>query len=272
VTGCTSGIGEAIARRFASSFNLILLSRSQERLEALDKELKSKVPSLETMIIVFDFKQEARDLEGIERKVRDRIAQKGDVMDLAVIVNNAGVNTRGYFRDISAEEIREMALVNTYPYTLLTRSLLPILKSRVDEQSLVINICSAISFVPSAFDAVYAATKIFEVFTMESLRLEQSQRHSNIRFLTMNPQYVSTNNARLHPGGMVDTPEAFADSMIAVLTGDQSVTQSCGTIKHNIAGFFIRLMQQSLRLFNWHQILNETIISKKAAVMWEKRI
>ena len=80
-------------------------------------------------------------------------------------MNNAGVNTRGYFRDITAEEVREMVIVNTYPYTLLTSALL---KSKFikpeSNKTLVLSVCSVIAFLPSAYDAVYAATKAFEVF------------------------------------------------------------------------------------------------------------
>lgn len=79
-----------------------------------------------------------------------------------MVVNNAGVNTRGLFKDISAEEIREMVLVNTYPYSLMTRALLN--SSLETPSTLYLSICSVISFLPSAFDAVYAATKSFEVF------------------------------------------------------------------------------------------------------------
>ena len=84
------------------------------------------------------------------------------------MVNNAGVNTRGNFKDLSTEEVREMALVNTYPYTLLTKALL----SKFEKGSMIINICSVISQGPSAYDALYAATKVFEVFTFESIRHE----------------------------------------------------------------------------------------------------
>jgi short-subunit dehydrogenase len=126
------------------------------------------------------------------------------------LVNNAGVNTRGYFKDLTSEQVREMALVNTYPYTLLTKALLPHL-NKCSERSLILNICSTISYGPSAYDALYAATKVFEVFTFESLRRElNASFKKKFDMLTMNPQYVSTNNARLTPGGLVDTAEKFA--------------------------------------------------------------
>lgn len=84
------------------------------------------------------------------------------------MVNNAGVNTRGYFKDITSEEVREMAIVNTYPYTILTKAIM----SKLEKGSMIINICSVISQGPSAYDALYAATKVFEVYTFEAMRHE----------------------------------------------------------------------------------------------------
>ncbi len=61
-----------------------------------------------------------------------------------------------------------MAIVNTYPYTILTKALM----SKLEKGSMIINICSVISQGPSAYDALYAATKVFEVYTFEAMRHE----------------------------------------------------------------------------------------------------
>lgn len=51
-------------------------------------------------------------------------------LDIAIVVNNAGLNTRGYFKDIPLNDLYEMTVVNVYPYTFLTHKLLPILGKR----------------------------------------------------------------------------------------------------------------------------------------------
>jgi short-subunit dehydrogenase len=150
------------------------------------------------------------------------------------------VNTRGYFKDISIEEVREMALVNTYPYSLLTKAILP----KMEKGSMIINICSVISQGPSAYDALYAATKVFEVYTFESMRHESPQ----YRFLTMNPQYVSTNNARLPPGGVVETTEVFVKSILGCIGKDIKI--AVGTKKHEIVSYFQGLMHKYLGPYN----------------------
>jgi len=42
-----------------------------------------------------------------------------------MLINNAGVIHNGYFKDQTAEQVREQVIVNTYPYVLLTRALMP---------------------------------------------------------------------------------------------------------------------------------------------------
>jgi short-subunit dehydrogenase len=155
-------------------------------------------------------------------------------LDIAILVNNAGVNTRNYVKDTSMKDIMEMVVVNTYPYTFLTHKLLHKLKSRKTKSALI-TISSSITVSPTAFDAIYACTKVFELYQMESVRLE-NLKSKNLDFLVINPMYVSTNNARLPPGGQVETSETFVTAMLKAL-GNTTIT--FGTHKHNRAGFML---------------------------------
>ena len=52
VTGCTSGIGEALAHDFAKEgFNLVLLSRSLDRLNNLENDILKTNPGIKTRIV-----------------------------------------------------------------------------------------------------------------------------------------------------------------------------------------------------------------------------
>ncbi|CDW88728.1 short chain dehydrogenase reductase family protein [Stylonychia lemnae] len=238
ITGCTSGIGEEIAHRLGSfGFNLILVSR------------------------IADFAKNGETLE-----LYDDIYNKIKDLDLAILVNNAGVNTRNYIKDTPLKDIMEMVIVNTYPYTFLTHKLLSKLKER-QSKSAIITISSSITVNPAAFDAIYGCTKIFELFTMEGLRLENKDQ-KNLDFLIINPAYVSTNNARLHPGSQVETTQTFVDSLFKALGNTQ---MTFGTPKHCINGFVLKLMSGLTANFNAYHFLSERIISKLANQMWEKR-
>ena len=85
----------------------------------------------------------------------------------------------------------------------------------------------------------------------------------------MNPQYVSTNNARLHPGGLVETADSFVNATVKAM-GKTHMT--CGTWKHNVFAFVVTGLEKILRHTIWQQHLNERIIRKKAAAMWPKRL
>jgi 17beta-estradiol 17-dehydrogenase / very-long-chain 3-oxoacyl-CoA reductase len=63
VTGCTSGIGEEIAHRFAKlGFNIILVSRSLERLNNVAKAIKDHSPDVKTKVVVADFANGGEDI------------------------------------------------------------------------------------------------------------------------------------------------------------------------------------------------------------------
>lgn len=102
---------------------------------------------------------------------------------------------------------------------------------------------------------------------MEALRLE-NLCDKDLDFLIINPNYVSTNNARLPPGGMVETAEDFVTSLLKAL-GNTSIT--FGTTKHNINGMILDWISKTTSYFNWYSYLSEKIISKLASKMWEKR-
>ena len=121
VTGCTSGIGEEIAHRFAKlGFNIVLLSRSIERLNSVDQAVKKHSPKVKTRIVQADFANGGEKLE-----LYERIYEEVKDLDISILVNNAGVLHNGYFRDLTVKQVTEQVIVNTYPYILLTKALLP---------------------------------------------------------------------------------------------------------------------------------------------------
>jgi short-subunit dehydrogenase len=86
------------------------------------------------------------DLCKVELQKYEEIAQGLDGIDLAIVVNNAGVSFDKEFAKVKPENIREMTIVNTYPYVLMTRALLPLLKKRGDKKSCIVNLSSSASF------------------------------------------------------------------------------------------------------------------------------
>ena len=90
ITGASSGIGLAFAKRFAKGeYNVVLVARSEDKLEALRSELTQDYG-----IEAFVFSHDLTQLDA-PQKLFDQIQQRGLTVD--VLVNNAGYGDHGRF-------------------------------------------------------------------------------------------------------------------------------------------------------------------------------
>src|ERR1700675_1668846 len=106
MAGASAGIGREFARQLAPAVNaMILVARRNDRLEALELELKIINPHLE----VFCRQLDLRDQAALERFC-NWLDESGLSVDL--LVNNAGVGDRGAFIDSEWERGREMFQAN----------------------------------------------------------------------------------------------------------------------------------------------------------------
>jgi short-subunit dehydrogenase len=151
VTGASSGIGDAFARRLAADgVDVVLVARRQDRLEALADQLRSPVCRVE--VLTADLTDPA-DLERVAARVADTDAP----VDL--VVNNAGFGTFGTFWELPVDG--EVAEIETN-VTALVRLTHAALGRMVPEgRGAVLNVSSIAGNQPGPGDAVYAATKAF---------------------------------------------------------------------------------------------------------------
>src|SRR5919107_3948408 len=116
VTGASSGIGEATARRLArEGAHLVLVARREDRLRALADELGGA-----TVV--------AADLTDDEAPARVADAVQREHGRLDLLVNNAGAGWRGTFADSGVENLRRHMRVNFEAPARLTEALLPLLR------------------------------------------------------------------------------------------------------------------------------------------------
>ena len=83
ITGATSGIGEATAKKLANKFSLILCGRRQEKLTTLSKSL-SNLTTIKTL--TFD----VRDKDDVSTKLNEL---EGEWKNIDILINNAGIFT-----------------------------------------------------------------------------------------------------------------------------------------------------------------------------------
>ncbi|EIO3703875.1 SDR family oxidoreductase [Vibrio parahaemolyticus] len=174
ITGASSGIGEAIARRFSEEGHpLLLVARRVERLEALN------LPN--TLCEKVDVTDQASLITAIEKAE----AQFGPA---DVLVNNAGVMLLGQIDTQEAAEWKRMFDVNVLGLLNGMHSVLAPMKAR--NSGTVINISSIAGKKTFPDHAAYCGTKFAVHAISENVREEVAA--SNVRVTTIAPGAVET--------------------------------------------------------------------------------
>jgi uncharacterized protein len=152
VTGASGGIGEDIARRLAQDgYNVVLLARSADKLQALAGEL-TRTTRVSATVLTADLS----DPSAVSTVVR---ALDGSGLTIDILVNNAGFGSSGAFAREDPHEQLRMLQVNIVALTQLTRQLLPGMLER--KRGRVLNVASTAAFQPGPRMAVYYATKAY---------------------------------------------------------------------------------------------------------------
>jgi uncharacterized protein len=184
ITGASRGLGMAFARALAERhYNLVLVARSPEPLQAFASELRCSSP-VAVIAIQLDL-----STSGAGQILAEQLSSGEIPIDL--LVNNAGFGLRGEFRDLSLAGQLEMLRLNNQAIVELTYSLLPGMLER--RQKGIINVSSTAGFQPIPFASAYSATKAF--VTTFSLALEQELRPSGVAVVTVCPGRLRKNES-----------------------------------------------------------------------------
>ena len=162
ITGATAGIGKVFAQRLAASgHDLLLVARDGVRLQQVADELSLQY-GINAEPMAADL---ARD-EGM-RAVANRIAQ---IDRLDYLVNNAGFGSKGKLANRPVAEQMTMLELHVMAPMLLTRVALPRMIER--KSGIIINVASVASFIYSAGNVNYCATKAYLRVFSEGLATE----------------------------------------------------------------------------------------------------
>jgi len=162
VTGASSGIGAAYARRLAASgYDLILVARREARLQALAEEVHREY-AVQAEVLAADLSTEA----GVAR-VEARL-NGGAAIDF--LVNSAGYDVYGNFAEIPIEQILGLIQVQTLAAVRFCRAVLPGMIER--RHGAIVNVSSISAFTPKPKDTTYGATKAYLAQFSEALASE----------------------------------------------------------------------------------------------------
>ncbi|MCW3790373.1 SDR family NAD(P)-dependent oxidoreductase [Paenibacillus sp. LS1] len=186
VTGASSGIGEATARRLAAQgATVVLVARRKDRLENLASELKNL--GGEVLVIETDI----TDKKQAEHAVQQVIDKYGR---LDTVINNAGLMLIGGVVEAPSIEWERMISVNINGLLYISHAALPyLIQSALTSDRKVtdlINISSVSGRKPSAGQAVYSLTKSGVAAFTEALRQETAGL--NVRVAVLEPGAVGT--------------------------------------------------------------------------------
>ncbi len=245
VTGASSGIGEALARRIARDRrNLFLVARRADRLEALATELV-RTHGIQAVALPCDLM--ATDGPGA---LVAELARRG--LEVEWLVNNAGFGTFGKFHELPVErELDEIHLNVTAPVAL-TGLLLPGMVRR--GRGAIVNVASVAGFGPMGLNATYCATKAFLISFSEALAVDVEG--TGVAVLCVCPGFTRTEFQEKAEIDVAQVP-AFA-WMSAAEVADQAVT-AVGKQTVLVNGTLNRVMAMGLRLAPRRLIARATV-------------
>jgi short-subunit dehydrogenase len=213
ITGASSGIGEALARRLARErsergelASLVLVGRREERLAALARELDPRRTSYVAVDLV---------AEDAPARIRAHILEHCGRLDL--LVNNAGTAWRARFADGGYENVRRTMEINFDAQVRLTEALLDIL--RRSAPSAIVNVASTAGRVARAGSGAYSASKFALAGWSDALWAEERAHGVHVGLVL--PGFISTEGfpqreltARVQTRWMVSTPERAAEAIV----------------------------------------------------------
>ncbi len=255
ITGASSGIGEAFARKLAArGHNLLLVARSEDKLINLCNEL-GRIKSTHAQYVAMDLSEPDAPARLFEE------TQKRE-LEIDLLINNAGFGSLGDFTKLDLARELNMINLNVRALVDLTNRFLVPMRER--KNGTIINVASTAGFQPVPFMATYAATKAFVLSFSEALWEEN--RPYGIKVMALCPGVTNTNffavaHMQKPPGRISQTADDVVDTALRGLKRGRS---------HIISGwtnFFMiesgRLVPRSIIARVAGAVLRSTMVSKE---------
>ncbi len=201
ITGAGTGIGLATARLFATHGARVLLhSRTEVNVTRAADEVTAVAPGVQVEALHGPLEDPATG-PAIATAVADRFG------GLDILVNNAAIDNFEPLDEISHERWRQVLDVNLNGVFMLTRELLPLLRS--SGAGAIVNVASAAALIGTPGMAAYTASKGALVSLTRQLAIEYAP--DNLRVNSLCPGSIDTPMFRESLGDRGDPEQALSD-------------------------------------------------------------
>src|SRR5215211_5094391 len=220
ITGASSGIGAAFARKLAGrGRNVFLVARSEDKLIALCNEL-GRLTSIRAQYLALDLRQPDAAAQLLEETNKREL-------EIDMLINNAGFGSMGDFAKLDLDHELEMIQLNVRAVVDLTQRFLGPMRER--KRGTIINVASTAGFQAVPYMATYAATKAFVLSFSEALWDEN--RSHGVHVLALCPGVTETNFFQTAgmgrpPMRTIETPEEVVDTALRALERRKSTVIS----------------------------------------------
>jgi uncharacterized protein len=220
ITGASTGIGAAFARKLAArGRNVLLVARSEDKLIALCNEL-GRLTSIRAQYLALDLQQPNAGAQLFEET-------KKRELEIDMLINNAGFGSMGDFVKLDLDRELEMIQLNVRALVDLTHRFIVPMRER--KRGTIINVASTAAFQAVPFMATYAATKAFVLSFTEAIA-EENRPHG-IQVMALCPGVTETNFFEASkidrpPMRTIQTAEEVVDAALRAMDRQKTVAIS----------------------------------------------
>lgn len=219
ITGASSGIGAVYAQRLAArGFDLLLVARDEERLQAAGTKLRVD-HGVQVEVLNADLTQKD-DVLKLEQRLRSDSS-------ISLLLNNAGVAADGLLANADMDQLDKLIQLNVTTVTRLASAAAAGFAKA--GRGTIINIASVVALFPERFNATYSASKAYVLSLTQSLNAELNG--TGVKVQAVLPGVTRTElwertgiDATQIPADMVMDVEEMVDAALAGLDQGELIT------------------------------------------------
>lgn len=203
MTGASDGLGKEYAKQLAAKgFNIVLVSRTQSKLEALASELSG----VQTKVLAMDYSKD-------DEADYARLAELVDGLDVAILINNVGQSHSipTAFLETDKKELQDIVTINCLGTLKTTQVIAPGMVQR--KRGLILTMGSFGGWMPIPYLATYSGSKAFLQYWSSALAGELKQSNVDV-YLVLSYLVCSAMSKVRRPSAMIPTPRGFVRSAL----------------------------------------------------------